>query len=93
VEKKIVVEYDGAYPNLCSGTLVVVIDGMRWAFPKYCLSSGGQAWSTADYAYASEGAWSIRDWPENFPSDEELRQAVVDAVNAQTERGCCGGCQ
>lgn len=35
------VSYDGEYPNLCSGTLVLNVDGKDVTFPKYCLSSCG----------------------------------------------------
>ena len=87
------IAYNGAYPNLCRGTLIVTIDGTRWTFPSSCLSSGGQAWTTDDYSDASQGSWSISDWPENFPEDKYLRAAVVSEVNANVRHGCCGGCQ
>lgn len=33
------VSYDGDFPNLCSGTLVLRIDGEKVTFPKYCMCS------------------------------------------------------
>ena len=35
------ISYDGAYPNLCSGLLVLKINGKVKKFPRYCLLSGG----------------------------------------------------
>ena len=34
------IDYDGEYPNLCSGHLTVYIDDVKYNFPDYCLSSG-----------------------------------------------------
>ena len=88
---EIKIKYDGAYPNLCSGNLVVTIDGKEWQLPPYCLSSGGGVWFTEDWdENVDEGEWSISSWPEGFP--EKLKTAVEDAVNSQVEHGCCGGC-
>jgi len=85
------ISYDGKYPNLCSGRLVVTIDGKEWVFPDYCLSSGGGVWFTDEWEErVDSGAWSIREWPEGFPTD--MRNAVEDLVNSQVEQGCCGGC-
>lgn len=84
------IEYDGSYPNRCSGKLVAIIDDKRWNFPDYCLSSGGQAWTIDDYEEPSQGSWSVTRWPQDFP--EELKNITLDAINEQTEHGCCGGC-
>ena len=85
------IEYDGAYPNLCRGSLVVTVDSVRWQFPQYCMSSGGSVGFTEDWrGYTTEGKWSITEWPALFP--KQMKQAVVDKVNEIIERGCCGGC-
>jgi hypothetical protein len=84
------IEYDGAYPNLCRGQLVVTIGKTKWTFPPYCLSSGGCAWTKPDYTGTTHGSWTIREWPEGFPA--ELKEAVTEAVNGLIEHGCCGGC-
>lgn len=39
---KIKIEYDGKYPSLCMGHLIVWIDDVKWDFGKFCLSSGGR---------------------------------------------------
>ncbi len=89
---KIGISYDGKWPNLCSGRLVVSIDGKEWDFGDHVLNSGGAAgvdFSTYD-EFCYSGPWSIDTWPHGFP--EELKHAVVSAVNEQVEHGCCGGC-
>lgn len=85
------IEYDGKFPNLCAGTLVVTVAGRRWSFPSYCLSSGGSVWFDGEWSeHVESGTWSINDWPDGFPS--EHKEAVEDAVNAEIPHGCCGGC-
>lgn len=85
------VSYDGAFPNLCSGTLVVTIDDTEWVFPDYCMSSGGSVSFSKDWEeHVSSGPWEISKWPENFP--ENLKSSVLEAVNEQVTYGCCGGC-
>ena len=49
VVNKIEIEYDGRCPNLCSGKLFAIVNGERYEFPDYCLSSGGAAYFTNDY--------------------------------------------
>lgn len=92
-EKRMDIEiiYDGEYPNLCVGTLVVVIAGVKWQFPDCCLDSGGSASFDADSEeVVRKGKWIIEKWPPNFPN--EFRKAVRKAVNTQIPHGCCGGC-
>lgn len=85
------IEYDGEYPNLCRGKLIVTVDGIRWNFPPCCLLSGGGVWFDEEWSeHVEEGPWSIRDWPVGFP--EAQKKAVQDAVNAEIPKGCCGGC-
>jgi hypothetical protein len=84
------VKYNGQYPNLCSGKLIVYIDEKEYTFPSYCLSSGGQAWTNDDYTGTTQGNWSITEWPDNFP--EDMKRYVEFEVNEQIEKGCCGGC-
>lgn len=79
------VSYDGAYPNLCSGVLVLRIDGELVTLGKYSLRSGGGI--DEDYV-PYEGLWSV-NVPEEY---EHLKAEIEDVVNANVEYGCCGGC-
>lgn len=83
--------YDGSYPNLCSGTLILLLDNEEIVFPEYCLSSGGSVSFDEDWSEVVEQAeWSITEWPENFP--EELEGEATNLVNENINYGCCGGC-
>ncbi len=85
------VEYDGGFPNLCSGNLIVFIDEIRWEFPDYCLSSGGSVTFDEDWSEnVTHGTWEISKWPSGFP--ENLKYIVVEAINLHIPYGCCGGC-
>jgi hypothetical protein len=85
------VSYDGAYPNLCSGQLVLAVDGIAYVFPSYCLSSGGSVSFDEDWSEnVDEGEWSISEWPEGFP--EDLKDEATEVVNENISHGCCGGC-
>ena len=97
MRQTIKIDYDGFFPNLCSGNLNVTIDDKTWDFGKYALISGGHICGGAhtDWdMWAEYGPWSIDEdaWPEGFPEDEYLRLNVLEAVNGQVSWGCCGGC-
>lgn len=88
---KITVQYDGKYPNLCRGKLIVMIEDKAWVFPDYCLSSKGSVRLDEDGYYSTnKGDWIINEWPEDFP--ELLKDDVTNAVNENIRHGCCGGC-
>ncbi|MCK9428951.1 MAG: hypothetical protein M0R17_02935 [Candidatus Omnitrophica bacterium] len=82
-----VISYDGSYPNLCSGTLVLRINNIIYTFEAYSLSSGG--YIDSDYN-SHEGSWNISNYPSNFP--ENLKQRALELVNDNIRYGCCGGC-
>lgn len=85
------VSYDGAYPNLCAGTLILRMGGSEIVFPSHSLSSGGSAGFDSDWNdHVDSGPWSISDWPAGFP--ESLKQRAEDLVNENVGPGCCGGC-
>lgn len=83
------VSYDGDYPLLCSGDLVLSIDGITVEFPRYCMSSGGSVGFDDDRMYfITCGKWSVKV-PEQYA---HLRKEIEDCVNANVPYGCCGGC-
>lgn len=86
----IFIDYNGEYPNLCSGDLKVTIDGKQWVFPNDCMVSGGSVYDNGNDYVVIEGPWKIDEWPKEFP--ENLKSGVLDEINETVEWGCCGGC-
>ena len=83
------VSYNGSYPNLCSGTLVLRIDGIERTFPPYCMHSGGSVWfDNSGGEHVEKGKWTV-DVP---PELEKYHDAIESCVNANVPHGCCGGC-
>ena len=83
------VSYDGSFPNLCSGKLVLAIDGERVEFPDYCMCSGGSVWFDSDWGeHVETGAWTV-DVPKQY---EHLKDEIEECVNNNVPCGCCGGC-
>ena len=74
------VSYDGKYPNLCSGQLILAIDGVPVVFPKHCLSSGGSVCFDDNWNEdVQQGELDISDYPKDFP--DELKREAVELVN------------
>lgn len=94
------INYDGRYPNLCSGTLKLAVNGIEHIFSDtfYCnedethhkrfWSSGGGL--DSDYC-AYDGEWII-----DYCAIPENMRAYADEIdilfNENVEHGCCGGC-
>jgi hypothetical protein len=92
IQEDMTIEYDGAYPNLCSGTLTVTVGPKTWTMD-HVLSSGGSVSFDEDwYEHVSSGPWSIDryDLPDDFPKD--LVEKLEELVNEEVSQGCCGGC-
>ena len=96
------VSYDGKYPNLCSGNLILNIDGTDYRF-KYVLSSGGSVYFNDDWSdfTVNHGNWSLNvfeisgkyrlegiddDSGKIFFSSEEIK-FITDLVNENVEEG------
>ncbi|NMC58887.1 MAG: hypothetical protein GYA51_05810 [Candidatus Methanofastidiosa archaeon] len=85
------ISYDGSYPNLCSGKLVLFVDEKKWVFPPHSLSSGGRVSFDKNWRETVDlGPWSMSEWPEGFP--EEAKEEALSVINEQLSWGCCGGC-
>lgn len=83
------VSYDGEYPNLCSGNLVLKIDGKIVHFPKYCMHSGGSVSFTNDWdEIIDHGEWLV-DVPDKY---KKYEKEINYIINANVRYGCCGGC-
>lgn len=101
------VSYDGEYPNLCRGVLVLRIDGEEVRFndydhetyrskdgtyPKFWCS-GGECYFAGDYTapVVCGGEWEID--VEDLPEKFRDLATEIDRVfNSNVEHGCCGGC-
>ena len=96
--------YTGKYPNLCSGTLTIKVDGETWCFnDNLSLCKGA---NTGHSFWHSGGSCTIReDGEDNVEKKEwiidelelpkELRPLAeeIDYVfNKNVRYGCCGGC-
>lgn len=88
------IQYDGEYPNLCSGHLEVWIDGKYYDFGKHVLNSGGSVSFDEDWnGEVCEGNWefsSFTDFPKDFPM--EYKDDLLKVINEEIPHGCCGGC-
>ena len=86
-----VVCYDGAWPNLCSGTLVMAVNGKLYTFASHALSSGGSVSFDEEWQEdVTDGEWGVNEWPEGFP--EDCKNDALDCINSSIPWGCCGGC-
>lgn len=101
------ISYDGAYPNLCSGTLVISVNNKKYRFgieknllPIFWVSTGGIAHSD-DYSdmWAIGGDWALdmdeddlKVYPEEIRNIEIFKK-MIELMNENIkETPCCGGC-
>lgn len=83
------VSYDGAYPNLCSGKLIVEING-EIVDLGHCLCSGGRVWFDSEWdEHVDDGPWTVYNIPKKY---KKYEQEIEDVVNENVPWGCCGGC-
>lgn len=88
---EITIKYDGKWPNLCNGHLIVDIDGKRYDFGEGGLCSGGSCRFDEDYnSEIEKGPWTINYYPDDFP--EEFKEELLEKINEEIDWGCCGGC-
>jgi len=87
------VSYDGEWPNLCSGELVLLIDGNMVSCGR-CLSSGGNVTHDEEWNFTvTSGDWDVDfdDFQHLNLTDNEKR-LITALVNENVPQGCCGGC-
>lgn len=88
------ISYDGKWPNLCRGILVIEKEGKRYEL-KNILISGGRCYFTDNYtnSHIEKGKWSI--YGNKLPRELQNVQDVMEIkylVNENVTWGCCGGC-
>jgi hypothetical protein len=100
------VSYDGDFPNLCSGNLILEIDGIRKTFgyeyendyPKFWMSGGcvtfDEDWSASvlsdDWIFDSYDDGDLGKIREDFTEDEY--ETIKRLFQENVPNGCCGGC-
>jgi alpha-galactosidase len=82
------ISYNGVFPCLCQGTLIVKIGKKFFNINRALISQGGfdEDWN------ATIGDWAIdvEKLPKDFPTD--YIDDLIKIVNDNIEKGCCGGC-
>lgn len=101
------ISYDGKYPNLCSGVLILEIDGKEYKFGynffdtdedpnnpnlKCFWHSGGSVSFNDNWDESVwEGEWEI-DVDELPEQFWDVADEIDRVINENIPWGCCGGC-
>lgn len=85
------ISYDGAWPNLCRGTLVVEKDGKQYSMYGVLISGGNVSFDADWEANVEEGDWPI-DRNALAPELQDDWRELESLVNDEIPHGCCGGC-
>lgn len=84
------VSYDGEWPCLCHGKLILNVDGVEHVL-NGSLVSGGSTWFDEGWnGNVIEGPWYIIFNDDYFSEKEQ--NYIIQLVNENVEFGCCGGC-
>ena len=82
------VEYNGSFPNACSGNLTITVDGKEVYNKSSCCSSSGAVWFDDDWnEHVEEGELT---WDDASEFSEEIQEAVREELSKVIV--CCGGC-
>ena len=86
------VSYDGKWPCLCSGTLIIRVNGKTYRLDNV-MDSGGciMGGPSTDWdMWAEKGDWEVNLY--EHPELEPYKEEITRLVNENVEHGCCGGC-
>ena len=86
------ISYDGRYPNLCSGTLTIKVDGKTYRLEDAMVSGGCiMGGPSTDWEmWVEYGDWKVD--LENYPELKKYEEEITKVVNDNVQQGCCGGC-
>ena len=81
------IDYDGEFPCLCMGHLIIKVNGEIRHLGGVLRSGGG---ISNDYEEVEEGPWEVD--LSNYPDLELYKEEITDVINENIDYGCCGGC-
>ena len=99
------ISYDGEYPALCHGKLIVSIDGKEVSFGYTDIADYPRFWRSGGSVSFDED-WGehvdcLCDWElavsecnkKDYPSEIfEILPNILEVMNENVPGGCCGGC-
>lgn len=84
------VSYDGKYPCLCMGTLIIKVNNKIYSL-KGAMISGGSICKNDNWdMWATYGDWEVN--LEEYPELKPYKEEITCLVNKNVRKGCCGGC-
>jgi len=95
------VSYDGAYPCLCMGTLVLKINGENVSFGlskdkcdhgRFWRSGGSVSFDRDWHETVTSGPWEYHEWPDTPDAVKRNHAYIMQLFNEHVHEGCCGGC-
>lgn len=92
------ISYNGEYPALCKGSLVLEINGETIRFGEDIddnyesfWTTGGEAVNNKTESHVYKRPWRV-DQAKLPPQYVALKKEIEDALNNGVPWGCCGGC-
>ena len=82
------VEYDGEYPNMCTGTLTIFEDGVQIYSKSSCFENTGKAGFNNNWE--SQIIKGKLIWLDADKFSKEISDAVEEKLDEYSV--CCGGC-
>lgn len=87
------ISYDGKFPNLCNGTLVIEVSGVQFQIAPHTFESGGSVTFDDEWEETvTEGPWKFSEGVELPEELQPFRDKILEVMNENVEHGCCGGC-
>lgn len=86
------INYDGKYPNLCSGNLIFTVNNQTIECDHVLISGGKATFDTNWNDLVTKGNWSINFFEVPIELSKEEQDYLTFLVNKHVPKGCCGGC-